>query len=66
MKRIVLIVPDTIIKVLGTSSTSHFKEIDVDRKSIIDALESNDYHETYFFGKNMVKVISIEDVNGDL
>ncbi len=61
MKRITLVVPNKIIRVSGTSSYSQSKEIEVDSKSIVGALEVNDYHENISFPKGMIKVHSIEE-----
>ncbi len=62
MKKVTLIVPDKINHVTGTTSSSRLKEIVTDEKNIIRALETNDYHDNYYFPINSVKVESIRKI----
>jgi len=62
MKRIVLIVPDKIIHVVGTSRNSQSEEIDVNRENITRALEMNAYHENLYFPNGSVKCESVEKI----
>ncbi len=62
MKKVTLIVPDEIIHVIGTTSSSRQKKIMTDRKNIVQALETNDYHDNYYFPIGSVKVESVRQI----
>ncbi len=54
--QIAITLPEKIIYVSGTSSSSQSKEIEVDGNSIISALGSNDHLDNYNFPKGTVRV----------
>jgi hypothetical protein len=68
MKRIVLIVPDTIQHTLGGSSASYrSSEIPVNSGNLLKVLSKReDYHEDFYFSPpQQIQVLSIEDTSED-
>lgn len=63
MKKITLIVPDTIDHVIGSSRSRKTKSEEVTPDKLIKALcDRSDYHQYYCFeASDKVKVISIDD-----
>jgi hypothetical protein len=63
MKKVTLIVPDKIERVIGGSRSRHCDSVDVTADTIVRALcERRDYHQYYYFeALDRVKVLSIVD-----
>ena len=63
MKKVILIVPDKIQHVIGTSRSRRMKSEDVAPDNLKRALcDRNDYHQYFYFvALDKVKVISIDD-----
>jgi len=63
MKKVTLIVPDKIDRVIGGSRSRHCDSVDVTADNIVRALcERRDYHQYYYFeAAETVRVISIVD-----
>ncbi len=62
MKIIRLQVPDSITRASGGGSFTRSREIEVDAETIIKALTTNDYHDSWYFpDPDSVKVLSVED-----
>jgi hypothetical protein len=61
MKRLVLIVPDTIMHSVSNIKEIHRQELPVTVQHIIKALELDVYDENFFFLEGSVHVISVED-----
>jgi hypothetical protein len=63
MKKVTLIVPDKIERVIGGSRSRHCDSVAVTRDNIVRALcERRDYHHYYYFeASESVKVLSIVD-----
>jgi hypothetical protein len=64
MKRLVLIVPDTITHSISSFSMTCSQKIPVTGQCMIQALELDAYDENYFFPEGSVRVESIEDSTG--
>lgn len=62
MKRIVLEVPDELVRVVGSSRRSRRIPQPVTAENLIRALETADYHEVFLFERGSVRVVSIEGV----
>lgn len=62
MKRVVLQVPDEMIRTVGSSRHSRRIPVTVTAESLIRALEMADYHEAYLFERGTVTVVTVEDV----
>ena len=62
MKRVTILVPDTILTVFDSASSTpaEVKRLDVTAKLMVRALTTNDYHEHVYFDGG-VQVVSIED-----
>lgn len=57
MKRVTIVVPDKMSEVNGVS-----KDVDVDERTILLALVTNDYHENWYFSDpKSIWIESIED-----
>ena len=65
MKKVTLLLPDKIIRVLGTSSMSRTSEIDLTPENMINVLVVDEYHESFKFKREQVKVLSIESVDDE-
>lgn len=66
MKKVTIILPDKIIRVIGSHDNSKKKEIDVNAQNIINALVTDDYHMNYFFNdRKKIKVVSIKNIDAD-
>ncbi len=63
MKKATIIVPDTARQVRGFSSGTRSEEVPVDVYAVIEALESNHYHDNCYFPKGSVHVVGIEDLD---
>jgi len=63
MKKVTLIVPNKIERVIGGSRSRHCDSVDVTADTIVRALcERRDYHQYYYFeASERVKVLSIVD-----
>jgi hypothetical protein len=57
MKKIIMIVPDTMIHV----DKNHNENVNVDSRTIKLALTLNDYHANYLFPEGSIQVISVEE-----
>jgi len=60
MKKVILLVPDKINVLLGSSIHTTVSEKDVTAETMVNALTTLEYHEAYFFDKKDVTVLSIE------
>ncbi len=60
MKRIVLEVPDELVRVVGSSRRSRRIPQPVTAENLVRALETADYHEAFLFDRGSVRVVSIE------
>lgn len=66
MKIVKLQVPDSMTRVLGSSTGTRSSNVEVDADTILKALVTNDYHENWFFSDpESVKVLSVEDCPGE-
>lgn len=66
MKKVTLILPDKIIRVIGSHDNSKKKEVDVNAQNIINALVIDDYHMNFFFNdRKKIKVVSIKNIDDD-
>ena len=66
MKKITLLLPDTVKQRIGGSG-GRYREyaLPVDEKSILRMLcEPRDYHETFMLEPEMVTVLAVEDHSG--
>jgi hypothetical protein len=61
MKKVVLILPDKITRIAGTSRSVYKSEVDLTEEDLIKVLCIDDYHSRYKFSPKDVKVVSIED-----
>jgi len=63
MKRVTVLVPDKVITVFDSSSSTdaEVKRLDVTPKLMVRALTTNRYHEHVYF-EGDVQVVSIQDV----
>ena len=63
MKRVVLLLPDKITHVSGTSRLTKKAEIDLNPENLLKVLcEDVDYHESYKFSHEDVTIVSIETI----
>lgn len=63
MKRVVLLLPDKITHVSGTSRFTSKTEIDLTPENMLKVLcEDVDYHESYKFSYDDVTIVSVETV----
>jgi hypothetical protein len=61
MKKVTLILPDTITLMRGSGRASEKVELDTNQENLISALTCDDYHLTYFYEKpEEIKVVSVE------
>lgn len=61
MKKVTLILPDKVLRTIGTSRWSQTEEIDLTPESLQLVLcEDSDYHESYKFKAENVEILSIE------
>ncbi len=61
MKKVTLILPDKVLRTIGTSRLSRTEEIDLSPESLKLVLcEDTDYHESYKFKAEGIEVLSIE------
>jgi len=61
MKKVTLILPDFITRVIGTSAFSKKEEIELTSENLILVLSHNaDYHEDYGFQPDDIEIVSIE------
>lgn len=61
-KHVLILVPKTMTRVSGSSSSTRAREVGVDSVSILKALTTNDYHDNWYFpDPESVKVLSVED-----
>ena len=63
MKKVVLILPDKITYVSGSSRNYRTIEIKLTEADLIKVLCEDDYHIRYKFHEKDVQVISIDDYN---
>jgi hypothetical protein len=64
MKKVTLILPDKVLRTLGTSRWSRTEEIDLTPESLQRVLcEDTDYHEGYKFNLEDVEILSIEPLD---
>lgn len=61
MKKVTILVPDTIICVDGASDSIHHENVNVDTNIIELALTTNDYHNNYYFPEGSITVVSVEE-----
>ena len=62
MKRISILVPDEILATGGTAHSLRTASLKVDVRTIKNALEMNDYYESWHFPEGTVEILAIEDV----
>ena len=63
MKKVTLILPDTISHTLGSSRWTKTIEIDLNRTNLMRMLEgAGDYHESFRIDTSQVEILSIENV----
>ena len=62
MKKVTLLLPDKMIRVLGTSRSTYHSEVDLTPESMINALVMDDYHDRFKFNEEDVRILSIESV----
>jgi hypothetical protein len=63
MKKVTLILPDTILHTLGSSRWTKTIEIDVNPANLMRLFEgSNDYHESFRLDTSQIKILLIEKV----
>ena len=65
MKKVTLLLPDKIIRVLGTSRISQTSEVDLTPENMINVLVVDEYHDSFKFKREQVKVLSIESVDDE-
>ncbi|MBN2358051.1 MAG: hypothetical protein JXR83_01270 [Deltaproteobacteria bacterium] len=66
MKRVTLLVPDSVMRVLGSSSHSTVVGFALDDEKLRRVLEeSGSYHERWFFKPGSTRVVSVEDVDSE-
>ena len=64
MKKVTLILPDKILRTIGSSRWSRTDEIDLTPESLKLVLcEGADYHDTYRFKEEDVKILSIKPLD---
>jgi hypothetical protein len=64
MKRVVLLLPDTINRTLGGSRWSKTDEADFTEKNLLSVLcDRSNYHDHWSFSPEDVQILSIEDVD---
>ncbi|MFA9453321.1 MAG: hypothetical protein ACERK6_05330 [Candidatus Aminicenantaceae bacterium] len=64
MKKVTLILPDKVLRTLGTSRWSRTDEMDLSPESLELVLcENTDYHESYKFQAEDIKILSIEPLD---
>ncbi|MBN1408796.1 MAG: hypothetical protein JW956_13450 [Calditrichaceae bacterium] len=63
MKKICLLLPDKIFYSVGGARSHQGEKIDVTAEILIDALCTNDYHESYRFNRKEITVLSIETID---
>ena len=63
MKKVTLIVPDKIERVIGSSRSRHCASLDVTADIIVKALcDRSDYHQYFYFeSSDKVRVVSVVD-----
>jgi hypothetical protein len=61
MKKVTLILPDKVLKVGGTSRSVYKDEIEITEQELIKIFCERDYHTSYKFSEDDIKVVSIED-----
>ncbi len=63
MKKVVLLLPDKVIHMFGTSRSHREMEVDLTKETLMKVLaEEVDYHERYKFSQEDVQIISLKDV----
>ncbi len=63
MKKVILLLPDKVIHMFGTSRTHREMEVDLTKETLMKVLaEEVDYHERYKFSQEDVQIISLKDV----
>ena len=63
MKRVVIEVPDAMTHTWGSSRKSTSEKVEVDERTIVLALHTNDYHTNWYFADpKSIKVVSLEDI----
>lgn len=61
MKKVILLLPDKVKHMFGTSRSHREMEVDLTKKTLMKVLaEEVDYHERYKFSKEDVQIISIK------
>jgi len=63
MKKVCLLLPDKILHTFGGSRSHQAEQIEVTAEILINALCMDDYHESYRFNENEIKVLSIESAD---
>ena len=66
MKRVVLIVPDKIDRIIGTREGTSRSSVEVTPENLLKVLgKTDDYHEDFcFVDFKRIKVVSIDDYDG--
>jgi len=62
MKKVTLLLPDKMIRVLGTSRTTYHSEVDLTPGNMINVLALDDYHDRFKFNMKDIMIVSIESV----
>ncbi len=63
MKKVVLLLPDKVMHMFGTSRSHREMEVDLTKETLMKVLaEEVDYHERYKFSQEDVQIISLKDV----
>ena len=63
MKKVTLILPDTILHTLGSSRWTKTVEIEVNHANLLRMFEgSHDYHESFRLDTSRIEILEIENV----
>ena len=63
MKKVVLLLPDKVIHMFGTSRSHREMEVDLTKETLMKVLsEEVDYHERYKFSKEDIQIVSLRTV----
>ena len=63
MKKVILLLPDKVKHMFGTSRSHREIEVDLTKETLMKVLaEEVDYHERYKFSQEDVQIVSLKDV----
>lgn len=62
MKKVTLLLPDKIIRTLGTSRFSETDEVDFTPENLINVLVLDEYHDRFKFKEEDIEIVSIESM----